>query len=307
MTNDPYKTLGLSKEASQDDIQKAYRKLAKELHPDLRPGDKKAEEQFKAVSAAYALLKDPEQRAKFDRGEIDASGMETPEHAYYRRHADQAAGGKYASSSGYEDFVDISDIFSNMFGRNAGRGQQGFSVRGQDHYYTVQVDFLDAATGKKQRLTLPDGQTIDLSIPVGVADGTMLRLKGKGGPGIGGAPAGDALVEVSVNPHPHFTRDGNDILTELPISLDEAVLGGKVTVQTISGRVAMTVPPGSTTGDVLRLKGKGLAPAGGKKGDHHVRLKIVMPKKVDDDLTAFFKDWREKHSYDPRSASEAAS
>jgi len=248
---DPYQTLGVKKDASQDDIQKAYRRLAKKLHPDLNPGNELAEERFKEVSQAYDLLGDPGKRARFDRGEIDASGAERPRQRYYRDFAEGAS--SYASDSGFADFG-ADDFLSEIFGRQA-RGN--LRMRGQDVHYRLPLGFLDAINGGKQQLTLPDGSVLDVAIPPGTRDGQILRLRGKGRPGIGGGPPGDALIEIEVRPHHIFTRKGDDIHVELPISLKEAVLGGKVSVPTPSGAVTMTVPKWSNTGTVLRLKGQG--------------------------------------------------
>jgi DnaJ-class molecular chaperone len=172
-------------------------------------------------------------------------------------------------------------------------------MRGQDAQYRLDVDFLDAVNGTKTRITLPDGGTLDVTIPAGVSDGQVLRLKGKGTPGLGEGEAGDALIEVGVKSHPVFTREGDDIVAEVPISFDEAVLGGKVEVPTIGGRVSVTVPPGSNTGQTLRLKGRGVK-RGAQAGDQLVKLSVVMPDRVDEDLKSFAEKWRESHRYDPR-------
>src|ERR1700730_9956377 len=254
MAADPYTTLGVKKDASEEAIRKAYRRLAKKLHPDLNPGNKQAEEQFKEVSAAYDLLGDPQKRARFDRGEIDASGGERPRQRYYRDFADAGESNPYTSGEGFADFAGADDILSEIFGR---QGRGNIRMRGQDVHYRLALDFLDAINGGKQQLTLPDSSVLDVTIPPGTRDGQTLRLRGKGRPGIGGGPPGDALIEIEVRPHPVFTRKGDDIHVELPISLREAVLGGKVNVPTSSGSVAMTVPKWSNTGTVLRLKGRG--------------------------------------------------
>ncbi len=299
MRDDPYQVLGVAKTATQDDIRKAYRKLAKELHPDLHPDDAEAEARFKEVSAAYGLLKDPENRARFDKGEIDASGAERPEHQFYRHHAEADHGGRY-SHPGFDSEEDLADFLSGIFGQQSG-GQRSMRMKGHDASYTLNVDFLDAVNGAKQRITLPDGSSLDVTIPAGIRDGATLRLKGKGADGMGGEPAGDALIEITVNPHKHFRQEGNDIVLDLPITLDEAVLGAKVNTPTIAGRVAVTVPKGSSTGDVLRLKGKGVKTAKGAPGDQRIVLKVTLPEKIDDELENFFKRWREEHAYDPRS------
>jgi DnaJ-class molecular chaperone len=296
MADDLYSILGVQKTASADEIGKAYRKLAKKLHPDLNPGDTAAEERFKKISHAYSILKDPEQRGKYDRGEIDASGQERPQQRYYREYAGGPEGAQYHSTAGFEDIGAFSDLFGDMFGGGGGMRGGRFSMRGQDAQYHLDINFLDAVNGTKQRITLPDGSTLDVTIPAGVNDGQVLRLKGKGMPGYGEGPPGDALVEVGVRPHPVFKRDGNDIVVEVPISFDEAVLGGKVEVPTIGGRVAVTVPAGSSTGQTLRLKGRGVK----GKGDQLVKLSIVMPETVDDELKSFAKEWKKGHAYDPR-------
>jgi len=302
VADDPYKVLGVAKDAAQADISKAYRKLAKELHPDLNPGDTSAEERFKAVSAAYQILKDPEQRKRYDAGEIDASGAETPQHRYYREYADADTTGRYYSSAGFQDFEDVSDVFADLFGRgHAARGPRTtMRARGPDIHYRLEVDFLDAANGAKRRITMPDGKTIDLAIPAGTRHESVLRLKGKGHPGLGDGPAGDALVEIAVKPHRLFRREGDDILLDLPITLDEAVLGGKVEVPTITGRVNLTIPPGVTSGRVMRLKGKGVKPPRKDAGDQLVTLTVVMPDEVDPELEDFMRRWREDHAYAPR-------
>ena len=305
MSEDPYKVLGVARDASQDAIRKAYRKLAKEAHPDLNPGDKKAEDRFKSISAAYDIVGDADKRARFDRGEIDASGTERPsQQGFYRQYADADGGGRYQSSAGFDDFADISDLFSDMFqrgGRGGGAGRGPRQMRGQDLRYQLPVDFLDAVNGAKRRVTMPDGKTLDIAVPPGTRSGQTLRLKGKGAPGVNGGPDGDALVEIQVGGHPLFERDGDDIVVELPISIDEAVLGGKVAVPTITGKVNLTIPKGASSGQTLRLRGKGV-PAGKDRvaGDQRVKLKIVMPAGIDEDLETFMKSWRESHAYNPR-------
>jgi len=294
---DPYTVLGVKKDASQDEIQKAYRRLAKKLHPDLNPGNKKAEEQFKEVSAAYDLLGDADKRARFDRGEIDASGTERPQQRYYRDFAE--GGSQYTSDAGFADFAGADDIFSQFFGRE---GRANIRMRGSDVHYRLELDLLDAINGDKRQVTLPDGTVLDVHIPAGTRDGQILRLRGKGRPGIGGGPPGDALVEIEVRPHRFFTRKGDDIHVELPISLSEAVLGGKVQAPTPSGIVTMTVPKWSNTGTVLRLRGKGVPRVDGSKGDELVTLKVMLPEKPDPELEKFVAHWR--GTYSPRQAME---
>jgi DnaJ-class molecular chaperone len=301
MAEDLYSTLGVAKTATPEAITKAYRKLAKKLHPDLNPGDKAAEEKFKQISAAYSILNDEEKRGKYDRGEIDASGQERPQQQYYRDFASGPEGARYHTSAGFEDIGEFSDLFGDLFGRAGARGGGGarFAMRGQDAQYRLGIDFLEAVNGAKKRITLPDGNTLDVTIPAGASDGLVMRLKGKGMPGLGGAEAGDALVEISIAPHPVFKREGDDIVVEVPITFDEAVLGGKVEVPTTTGRVAVTVPAGANTGQTLRLKGKGVKTKS-KTGDQLVRLSVVLPDRVDDELKALAETRRAKHSYDPR-------
>ncbi len=304
MSEDPYAVLGVKPEAPQDEIRKAYRALAKKLHPDLNPGDQKAEEKFKQVSAAYDLVGDAEKRARYDRGEIDASGNERPRERYYRDF--QGAGAEqhaYSSSSGYADFAESEDILREMFGR--GGGERRFRMRGQDALYRLPVEFLEAVNGATRRITMPDGGTIDVVIPAGTRDGQVLRLRGKGGAGIGGGEPGDALVEIEVRPHKFFTREGDDIRLELPISLAEAVLGAKLDVPTPTGPVRMTVPKGANTGTVLRLKGKGAARGDKSHGDEYVTLKIVLPETLDPEIEEFAQRWQAGKEHNPRRHLEA--
>ncbi|MBF9033287.1 DnaJ domain-containing protein [Rhodobacterales bacterium HKCCE2091] len=306
MSDDPYKTLGVGKSATQAEIKKAYRALAKKLHPDLHPGDAGKQAEFQAVAAAYDLLGDAEKRRRYDAGEIDASGQERPERQYYRHYAEQDAGRRYdAGGAGQHGFDadDLGDLFSDLFGRRqagAGGYSGDFSARGPDLRYRLDIPFLDAVRGVRRKVTMPDGNAIEISVPAGVRDGQTLRLRGKGGPGYGKGAPGDALVTIGVAEHPVFRRDGDDLEIELPITVDEAVLGAKVEVPTIGGPVAMTIPKGASSGDRLRLRGRGVAPAGGKAGDQYVRLKIVLPDRIDDGLEELARDWRSRSGFDPR-------
>jgi DnaJ-class molecular chaperone len=284
---DPYQTLGVKRDASRADIQKAYRRLAKKLHPDLNPGNKKAEEEFKNVSAAYDLLDEPDKRARFDRGEIDASGAERPQQRYYRDFAEGAH--PYASDTGFADFAGTDDILSEIFGRS---GRSNLRMRGQDAHYRLELDFLDAVNGGRKQLTLPDNLVLDVNIPPGTRDGQVLRLRGKGQLGFGGGPPGDALIEIAVRPHQIFIRKGDDILVELPISLKDAVLGGRAQVPTPSGPVTMTIPKWANTGRVLRLKGRGVPRPDGSRGDELVTLKVILPELPDPELEKFVAHWQ---------------
>ena len=305
MAEDPYKILGVEKTASADDIRKAYRKLAKQFHPDLNPGNKAAEDRFKAVSAANELLSDAEKRARYDRGEIDESGAEKPPPRSYRHYADAGAGERYAyagggtenTGSGGENFE---DLFSTIFsGRQSGGGTG--PQRGRDEQYRLEASFLDAVNGATQRLTLPDGQTLDVKIPPGTETGDVLRLRGRGAAGRNAGPAGDALIEIAVAPHRFFTRDGQDIRLELPVTVAEAVLGGRVTVPTPSGAVAMTIKPGADTGTELRLRGRGVPARGGGQpaGDLYVRLRVVIGP-PDPALEEFLKTHQPAQPFNPR-------
>jgi DnaJ-class molecular chaperone len=307
---DPYDILGVRRGDTTETIRKAYRKLAKRHHPDLNPGDASAAERFKAINAANDLLSDPDKRARFDRGEIDADGNEIHRPGFGGAHGPGSGAGRgaHAGEEGFpggrswRDFAasesygqaggfsadDLDSLFGGAFGGGAGRGR--------DAHYTLSVSFLEAARGAKRRVTLPDGRALDVTIPAGIRDGHVLRLKGQGlGPGRRGGPAGDALVEISVAPHPYFRREGDDVVMDLPVSLKEAVLGATVEVPTINGRVRLNIPAGSGTGTRLRLKGRGIG-----AGHQFVVLKPVLPQGEEPALADFLRGWSPGRPFDPR-------
>lgn len=285
--SDPYATLGLARNASEAEIKSAYRKLAKELHPDRNKDNPKASERFSEVTHAYDLLSDKEKRGQFDRGEIDADG--NPRMPFGAGGFNGGFGGRQAGPQDFGGFggenVDLGDLFEGLFGGRTGArgGSAGFGrrpppppQRGANAAYRLKVAFADAATLKPQRITLGDGKTIDLSLPAGLEDGTQMRLKGKGQPGPAGP--GDALVTIEVDSHPFFRREGDDIRLDLPVTLDEAVNGAQVKVPTVDGPVMLKVAPGSGSGKVLRLKGRGFSKKGGGRGDQLVTLEIQLPE-----------------------------
>ncbi|GEP08419.1 DnaJ C-terminal domain-containing protein [Methylobacterium gnaphalii] len=292
----PYDVLGVSPSASDGDIRNAYRRLVKKLHPDLNPGDKAAEDKFKEVAGAYDLLGDADKRRRFDAGEIDETGTERPQQRYYRDYA-SGPGHAYADDGAFADYMDGDDVFAELLRRSQ---QARANRRGQDLRYRLAITFVESIAGANKRLTLPDGGTLDVTIPPGLIDGQVLRLRGKGAPGSGTGSAGDALIEVEVLPDPRFERDGDDISIELPISLTEAVRGGRVRAPTPTGEVTLTVPNGANTGTRLRLKGKGAPRRDGGHGDEYVKLKIVLPRVPDPDLEAFVERWEAGKSFNPR-------
>lgn len=295
MAKNLYDALGVKKGATKDEIKKAYRKLTKSLHPDLNPGDTNAEEKFKAVSAAYDILGKADKRGQYDRGEIDESGADKAPQ-YSRQHTGQPHG--FQGRGGFDDMGDMGDIFSQMF-RDRQSQARPQSFAGADQRYNMKVSFIEAALGGKKQVQMADG-SLNVSIPKGIEDGKTIRLKGKGQPGYGGGPAGDALIQIEVASDPVFSRDGLNINLTLPITLYEAALGGKVEVPTLHGMVGLKIPKGSRTGQTMRLKGRGIEMRSGKKGDQMVTLSVQMPDTIDDDLVAFMEGWKDNHAYDPR-------
>ncbi len=307
---DPYSTLGVARSASEADIKSAYRKLAKELHPDRNKGKPDASERFSDVTKAYDLLSDKEKRARFDRGEIDAEGNPT------NPFAGGFGGGGFGGRPGgggaqgfrpqdFEGFgtegVDLSDLFDGLFGGGGQRRSSGMGggfgsqrrpppQKGPDVHYRLSVPFVSAASREDQRITLADGKTISVKLPAGVDDGTQMRLKGKGKPGPGGN--GDGLVIVEIGPHPFYRRDGDHIRMDLPITLDEALNGAKVKCPTADGPVMLTIKPGTNGGTVMRLKGKGWSTKSGGRGDQLVTLEIQMPVDADE-LSKRLEGWKD--------------
>jgi DnaJ-class molecular chaperone len=326
---DPYDVLGVSRSASEAEIKRAYRKLAKENHPDRHPGDPKAQAKFAEINNAYEIVGDKQKRAQFDRGEIDAEGKQRfqgfegfrggPggfENINPRDFADifanlgrggggarsfRFARGGPAGGRGFEGggFEPEDDIISSLFGgrpRGAAAGAPGGDVRAE-----VAVTLEDIAEGKKPKVSLPTGKTVQLTLPKGVTDGQVIRLAGQGQPSLAGGAPGDALVTVRFVPHPLFKPEGADLRLDLPVSLDEAVLGAKIPVPTLSGKVQVTIPPHSSSGRVLRLKGKGLPKVSGS-GDLLVTPRIVIPDGADGELEALMRRWREEKRVSPRGA-----
>ena len=312
--SDPYRVLNVPRSADQAAIKQAYRKLAKTLHPDRNPGDAGSERRFKEVSQAYRLLSDPAQRARFDRGEIDADGR--PRRDFGFRGFGRDFGGGFAGRQGGAAQGGPESLFEKMFGSAFGRGFAGHGAggqagagaafeellrgqarraggtpgskrRGADRRYRLEIDFVDAARGGRQRLQLDDGRTIEVEVPAGTESGATLRLKGQAAAGPGGGPAGDALVEIEVRRHPQLTRQGQDVQVDVAVTLAEAVLGTRLTVPTLDGPVRLAVPPGSSGGRSLRLKGKGIAAAGGARGDQYVRVLVTLPAAPDAELAAW--------------------
>ena len=298
---DPYETLGVARSATDKEIKDAFKKLARKFHPDLHPGDKTAEEKFKAISSANDFLKDKEKRRRFDAGEIDASGAERRQERFYRDFADAPSHASHATQDGFASNEDLEEFLSRAFGSGGQRSQGAFRARGQDVSYVLPVDFMDAANGAIRTITLPDGRTLQVKIPEGANDRQMLRLKGQGMSGFGGGPAGDAFVELHIEPHPFFHRKDDNIHVEIPVTLKEALLGGRIEVPTISGPVTMTIPKSANTGQTLRLRDKGIRNREtGQHGHQLVILKVVLPAGEEPELAAFLETWQPRSPDLPR-------
>jgi len=305
LANDPYTELGIPRGAPQDEVRKAFRKLAKQYHPDKNPGDAKSEEKFKRVSAAFDILGDEDKRKKFDRGEIDADGREQFRGPPGGGGSPFGAGGPSGFRGNFEG-VDLDEIFS-MFGGGGGFGGQGQGrarpappPKGVDVRARLDIDLVDAILGATRRIQFSDGRALDVTIPKGAHTGQVMRLKGQGQQGRGGA-FGDALIELNVRPHAVFRLDGADLEMDLPVSIPDAVLGGKVSAPTPEGNVSVTVPKGSNSGSVLRLKGRGgVDPKTGKRGDLKARLVLTLPEGEDPKLEQFAEEWRKDRPYSPK-------
>jgi DnaJ-class molecular chaperone len=318
---DPYQVLGVAKSASEAEIKKAFRNLAKKHHPDTHPGDETAKKRFQEISAAYDIAGDKDKRAKFDAGEIDASGNPRgfdPRAGGFRANPFGFGGGAAGAAPGADrDFhfswddnrdggqgFSAEDIFSELMGGSRGRGGRGSArpARGEDFAVAITASFAESVMGGTRRIVLTNGEQIDVKIPAGLRDGQQIRAKGRGGAGRQGGPNGDVLIQVTVAPHPYLSRDGNDLRMDLPVTLKEAVLGAKVPVPTLSGAINLSIPPHSNSGAVLRLKGKGVPAHGGSKpepaGDLYVRLVIALPDQPDAALKQFAEGWQS--TYDPR-------
>ncbi len=315
---DPYTVLGVPKGASGADIKKAYRRLAKQYHPD-QSREAKAKDKFAEVGSAYEILGDEKKRGAFDRGEIDAEGK--PKFHGFDGFSNAGAG-QQGGGGGFEGFefnfggggrgrgsqqgFEASDIFADLFSgatrgqRSGGFGQQQASAKGEDVQVTVTVSLADSVHGAKARVNLPTGRELEISVPAGIEDGKQIRLKGQGQLGGRGGATGDALVTVHVARHPLFRADGQDLRLDLPITLYEAVLGAKVNVPTLEGQVEMGIPAGTNGGRTLRLRGKGLARGGGARGDLLVALRIVLPDGAKTELGELATTLAKDHPYDPR-------
>ena len=299
--NDPYETLGVNRSATDKEIKDAFKKLARKFHPDLHPGDKEAEKKFKDLSAANDLLKDKGKRRRFDAGEIDASGAERPQERFYRYFADGPAYASHAAQDGFANNEELEEFLARAFAGGGRRTQGTFRAPGQDVSYVLSVGFLDAANGAVRTIKLPEGKTLQVTIPEGAEDRQMLRLKGQGAPGFGGGSAGDAYVELHVESHPFFNRKDDNIHVEVPVTLKEAVLGARIEVATIGGPVTVTVPKGSNTGTTLRPRDRGIRNRkSGQRGHQTIKLKVILPAAEEPELVAFLETWQPETQQDAR-------
>lgn len=328
----PYEVLGVQPTAGHDEIKKAFRKLAKKWHPDANKNDPALATRFSELNSAYEIVGDEAKRKQFDRGEIDAEGKPrfqgfegfgggrrgatggAPFEGFNPSEFRRARGaGGFGGGAGAGGFSGLDDILSGVFGARGGRagttfdfadlggGGSGGPVAGRDAAADITITLEEAASGEKKRVALPTGKEVEVSIPRGLADGQQIRLRGQGLPGAGGGPAGDAIITVHLAPHPLFKIEGTDLRAELPLTLYEAVLGGKVRVPTLEGAVELAVPAQTNSGRSFRLRGKGLPTKGGGRGDLFVTARIVLPKGADPALEDLMRKWRDEKPYDPRS------
>jgi len=298
---DPYETLGVAKSATEKEIKDAFKKLARKFHPDLHPDDQQAEAKFKDIAAANDLLRDKEKRRRFDAGEIDASGAERPQERFYRDFADGPVYASHAAQDGFDSNEDLEEFLASAFAGSSQSPRSTFRSRGQDVNYVLPVAFLHAANGATQTITLSEGKTLQVTVPEGAEDRQMLRLKEQGMPGYGGGPPGDAYVELHIQPHAFFHRKDENIHVEIPVTLREAVLGGRIQVPTIAQPVTVTVPKGSNTGTTLRLRERGIRNRKtGQRGHQLITLKVVLPTAQEAELFGFLETWQPKHEQSPR-------
>lgn len=296
LAQDPYQELGVARSASADEIRRAFRKLAKQYHPDANPGDKAAEERFKRISAAFDVVGDAEKRKKFDAGEIDADGRETMRGFAGGGPFGQTGGG-FRGGGDFEN-IDLSEILGEMFGARGRAGGFGGPQRGGDVRARLEIDLEEAIAGGKKRISFQDGHALDVTIPKGATDGQVLRLKGQGSPGRAGP--GDALIELVLKPHPLFRREGDNLVMDLPVTAPDAILGAKIEAPTPEGPVTLSIPAGSNSGQVLRLKGRGAPGAQGRRGDLLARLVVTLPDHPDAELKRFAEAWRAERPYAAR-------
>jgi DnaJ-class molecular chaperone len=297
----PYETLGVKQEATDKEIKLAFKRLAKKYHPDLHPDDKQAEAKFKDVSSAYDVLKNKEKRRRFDSGEIDATGAETPHQNYYRDYAGSNSPGNHAGQDGFASNEELEEFLARAFGGPQGAGHANIKSQGQDLSYSLRVPFMEAAKGAVRMLQLPEGKTLKVKIPEGAEDRQTLRLKAQGMPGYGGGSPGDAYIELHIEPDAYFVRQDDDVHLEVPVTLKEAILGNSIEVPTISGAVTLKVPKGSNAGTQLRLKGKGIRNRKtGEMGHQFVKLKVVLPRVSEPELSTFLESWQPRQAQTPR-------
>ncbi len=307
MTTDPYQELGVSRTASAEEIRKSFRKLAKAHHPDANPGNKASEEKFKRASSAFDIVGDPVKRKRFDAGEIDADGREVPQgFGGFGSQGFGSQGGFRGGPGASFEGVDLNDILGEMLGGGRGGGGRGFRpggfnpppAKGADVRGRLEIDLEDVFSGAKHRLAFSDGRAVDVSVPKGVSDGQVLRLRGQGSPGRGGS--GDALIEIAIRPHAIWRRDGDTLVMDLPVSVPDAVLGGKVEALTPDGPVTVSIPRASNSGAMLRLRGRGLPLAKDRRGDLLARIIVTLPDSPDPELERFAETWRDRRPYTPR-------